>query len=442
MNEEFIKKVEYSLINDEADYFSPLPPSLPPPPQQLIREPSMFVNILYFFMFLFFLQTFFDKDHAISNYLEAQFNTNVLDRLNFYFYNENDLKNIENENSDKEQTPDDDAVTIKPPKIYEEKYLEEIKKLADEIIFTDVELARELEQQVIIRKTMEEKLNSDKKEIEKQLAYLEKKQNDIECGKDDVEDEDDNEDEDEDGYKKLDVIIEDRKQYTLANIQLEKDLYKKGQRLLEDKKIEDEEVNKLAREFILKERLDNLKNNIILEKTPLGNVVMFYNNARSSFEYYSDSTIPYRYLEVIARKYILTYKCKQIYVDMAQEIKEAEQKLEDKKQKQKDEEEKQKQKQEASGQGSVVKPVKNVFAKFKNYNKDTNIHAAVVPVDRPTAAKQTKPQEEKIVKERANRYSFEGKLANFNFLKKIDRKVVDKRYAVSFAEFKKMQKNQ
>ena len=441
MNEEFIKKVEYSLINDEADYFSPLPlpPSLPPPP--LIREPSMFVNILYFFMVLFFLQTFFDKDHAISNYLEAQFNTNVLDRLNFYFYNENDLKNIENENSDKEQTPDDDAVTIKPPKIYEEKYLEEIKKLADEIIFTDVELARELEQQVIIRKTMEDKLNSDKKEVEKQLAYLEKKQNDIECGKDDDEDYED-ECEDEDGYKKLDVIIEDRKQHTLANIQLEKDLYKKGQRLLEDKKIEDEEVNKLAREFILKERLDNLKNNIILEKTPLGNVVMFYNNARSSFEYYSDSTIPYRYLEVIARKYILTYKCKQIYVDMAQEIKEAEQKLEDKKQKQKDEEEKQKQKQEASGQGSVVKPVKNVFAKFKNYNKDTNIHAAVVPADRPTAAKQTKPQEEKIVKERANRYSFEGKLANFNFLKKVDRKVVDKRYAVSFAEFKKMQKNQ
>ena len=92
--------------------------------------------------------------------------------------------------------------------------------------------------------------------------------------------------------------------------------------------------------------------------------------------------------------------------------------------------------------GVFVKPVKNVFAKFKNYNKDTNIHAAVVPADRPTAAKQTKPQEEKIVKERANRYSFEGKLVNFNFLKKVDRKVVDKRYAVSFAEFKKMQKNQ
>ena len=36
--------------------------------------------------------------------------------------------------------------------------------------------------------------------------------------------------------------IEDRKQHTLANIQLEKDLYKKGQRLLEDKKIEDEET--------------------------------------------------------------------------------------------------------------------------------------------------------------------------------------------------------
>jgi len=83
---------------------------------------------------------------------------------------------------------------------------------------------------------------------------------------------------------------------------------------------------------------------------------------------------------------------------------------------------------------------KNVFAKFKKYNKDTSIKSAAVPLDRPAPAKQTTPQEDKIVKERANRYSFEGKLANFSFLKKVDRKVVDKRYAVSFSEFKRMQK--
>ena len=53
----------------------------------------------------------------------------------------------------------------------------------------------------------------------------------------------------------------------------------------------------------------------------------------------------------------------------------------------------------------------------------------------------TKNQANKVVKEKANRYSYEGKLINFNFLKKVDRKVVDKNYGMSFAEFKKSQKD-
>jgi hypothetical protein len=127
-------------------------------------------------------------------------------------------------------------------------------------------------------------------------------------------------------------------------------------------------------------------------------------------------------------------------VDMSKEIEEAEKKLAEKKQK---EEEKEREKEEQSKkQESQDAPqqAKNVFAKFKKYNKDTSIKSAAVPLDRPAPAKQTAPQEDKIVKERANRYSFEGKFANFSFLKKVDRKVVDKRYAISFSEFKRMQK--
>ena len=58
----------------------------------------------------------------------------------------------------------------------------------------------------------------------------------------------------------------------------------------------------------------------------------------------------------------------------------------------------------------------------------------------------TKEQEnEKIIlKERANRYTYEGKISNFNFLKKVERKIVYKKYAMTFADFKRMQnvKNQ
>jgi hypothetical protein len=54
----------------------------------------------------------------------------------------------------------------------------------------------------------------------------------------------------------------------------------------------------------------------------------------------------------------------------------------------------------------------------------------------------TKEQEKEkiLLKEKANRYTYEGKMVNCSFLKKIERKVVDKKYGFSFADFKKMQK--
>jgi len=434
MNEEFIKRIEYTPIEEpENSYISE-------PSNPISDTTTNFVTAISFGMFLLFLQHVLNNDSVYWNYFTDKIRDTVSNGLNYYFYNENSLDELEKENEEKtvEEEP------IAPPKPYEDKYLEEVKKLADEIVFTETELETELEQRIIIRKNMENKLNSDKVQVESQMAYFEKRLEELEAEKKTkVVEKKEKEEGEEDEETETEEEKKERIEQSIATIQNEQKLYKKAQELLEEKTIEDEDINKFAREFILKERLDNLKNCIVMEKTPVGNAIMFYNNSKSSFEYYSDSTLPYRYLEVIARKYILTYKCKQIFVDMEEEIKEAEKKLEEKKKK--EEEEKQKEQEEKdSGKSSTTteKPAKNVFAKFKNYNKDNSIKVAAVPMDRPATAKQTKPQEEKVIKERANRYSFEGKLANFNFLKKIDRKVVDKRYAVSFAEFKKMQKSQ
>jgi hypothetical protein len=434
MNEEFIKRIEYTPIEEpENSYISE-------PSNPISDTTTNFVAAISFGMFLLFLQHVLNNDSVYWNYFTDKIRDTVSNGLNYYFYNENSLDELEKENEEKtvEEEP------IAPPKPYEDKYLEEVKKLADEIVFTETELETELEQRIIIRKNMENKLNSDKVQVESQMAYFEKRLEELEAEKETkVVEKKEKEEGEEDEETETEEEKKERIEQSIATIQNEQKLYKKAQELLEEKTIEDEDINKFAREFILKERLDNLKNCIVMEKTPVGNAIMFYNNSKSSFEYYSDSTLPYRYLEVIARKYILTYKCKKIFVDMEEEIKEAEKKLEEKKKK--GEEEKQKEQEEKdSGKFSTTteKPAKNVFAKFKNYNKDNSIKVAAVPMDRPATAKQTKPQEEKVIKERANRYSFEGKLANFNFLKKIDRKVVDKRYAVSFAEFKKMQKSQ
>jgi hypothetical protein len=54
-----------------------------------------------------------------------------------------------------------------------------------------------------------------------------------------------------------------------------------------------EEYKKAEEIELNQERLEQLKNSILIETTPLGNVVMYYDTSRETFIYYSDSTIPY-----------------------------------------------------------------------------------------------------------------------------------------------------
>jgi hypothetical protein len=61
-------------------------------------------------------------------------------------------------------------------------------------------------------------------------------------------------------------------------------------------------------------------------------------------------------------------------------------------------------------------------------------------LNEPKKDKDGKP-ERFLLKERSNRYSYQGKLANFNILQKIDRKKVDKKYAMTFSDFKKLKFN-
>ena len=190
-----------------------------------------------------------------------------------------------------------------------------------------------------------------------------------------------------------------------------------------------------------KERVEGLKNSIIMERTPLGNVIMFYDNNREGFTYYTDNNIPYRFLETVARKYVIMHNCRCIFVDMDEELTNAKNKIEEKKRKRTEEEEENMRMKELK-QSIPLK--RDVFAKLKVYNKDTGLKVAGVLGEQKysTSKKPTEKDEENmILKEKANRYSCEGKIINFSFLKKVNRKDVDKKYATSFAEFKRMHLN-
>jgi len=180
---------------------------------------------------------------------------------------------------------------------------------------------------------------------------------------------------------------------------------------------------------------ESLKNNFVMETTPLGNVIMYYNNDKNGFVYYSDSTMPYRFLETVARKYITTFQCKDtsIYLDEIDEIDEIDEKIPLEKCKEIPSD---LQGNKMTGSNTTNKN-KNVFAKFKNYNHPNSIPSTSM-IAKKNPNKNT-TQSIKEVKENKNKYISEGKIINFSFIKKIDKKQIIKRLNMTFAEFKKMQ---
>jgi ABC-type oligopeptide transport system ATPase subunit len=178
-------------------------------------------------------------------------------------------------------------------------------------------------------------------------------------------------------------------------------------------------------------KVEDLFNSYILELTPLGNVIMRYNSKSETFDYFSDNAIPYRILETISRKYVLRNNCTPLYVDMEQSLKESEEKA---REREKETKERNLEKEKSSNK------TKNIFASFKSYNKQS-ISNNIQNIPPPRNGSNVRVENKEtltIIKEQANRYSHQGKIVNFDFLKKIDKKIVNKKLAMSFADFKAM----
>jgi hypothetical protein len=191
-----------------------------------------------------------------------------------------------------------------------------------------------------------------------------------------------------------------------------------------------------SNQFVIEERLKKLKNCFVMEYTPLGNVLMIYDSLRNTFKYYSDNTIPYRYLETVARKYVKVFNCRPIFVDMEEELKLWEDKLN------KEKEKKERETNLHKNQKQIpIEDKKQLFAKFKTYNKEGltgKVNIAPPPKNSIPNQKIEESQKDVLLKEKANMYTYDGKISNYSFLKKIDRKIVDKKYTMSFTEFKKL----
>lgn len=125
------------------------------------------------------------------------------------------------------------------------------------------------------------------------------------------------------------------------------------------------DANKLAE--ILKDPQNELekrwRSRILIENTPRGNVIMFYDVYKRGFSYYCDQAVmPYDIMNAVAMKYVLTFFCRDFFVD-SMVLPSHPKTEEDQNQTQVKEDQEKK--------TNVVKLDKQAFAKFKTYNTAT-----------------------------------------------------------------------
>lgn len=169
--------------------------------------------------------------------------------------------------------------------------------------------------------------------------------------------------------------------------------------------------------------------NVIREETPKGEVIMYYGHEMESFIYYSKTKeFPYKYLETLARKYVIMYDCKKLYVDIRKEYEKGLNKYKELKENKTPE-------GVTGGTGGTggeggggEKKKKQLFVCFKTYNRKGEVNAK---------------QKDKIyiLREKANRYSYRGKIEEY---KEEEHDIVNndivKDKNIDFSSFKKMNK--
>ena len=153
-----------------------------------------------------------------------------------------------------------------------------------------------------------------------------------------------------------------------------------------------------------------LSNRVLMETTPNGNVIMSYEYdkevpERSKFVYYTnDKTIPYKYLDTVARKYVYVYKCPEVYVYIKDEFAKVLNRIF-------------KEKKEEEIKQELQKKKDSVFASFKKYKNP-----------------QAKKQHILVTK---NKYKYLGTVEDYNktLLPKEEKSEVK---PISFSQFKQM----
>lgn len=183
----------------------------------------------------------------------------------------------------------------------------------------------------------------------------------------------------------------------------------------------------IQKEFYMKEEYDKLivqnnnilesswKHRILIEDSPFGNIIMFYNSYKQGFSYYSDENVPYIFLNAVAMKYVLKYFCRDFFIDNSivpksacspfLHIHEIEKSKEHNKK---------------------IDITKGPFAKFKTYKPEPKVF------DKDG----NKKKEKKIENFIKNKFIMCGKIYQFSPLQSVPKKAVIQDIPINYSSFK------
>lgn len=148
------------------------------------------------------------------------------------------------------------------------------------------------------------------------------------------------------------------------------------------------------------------------ETTPRGEIVMYYDAEKKTFNYYSNSkNIPYSTLDAVARKYVCLHKDPSIYIDIRDEIQKGREKCIKKVKHDKLKLEKNKNKN-----GILSSAKKSLFAAFKNYKTgQTGQRSVPVPKSLHNYDGNVKVEELVVIKDNINKFIYKGTLEQYEF---------------------------
>lgn len=205
----------------------------------------------------------------------------------------------------------------------------------------------------------------------------------------------------------------------------------------DDDAIDDNAFREIEQKMI-ERKLATCANNWMYENTPAGGLFMRYHADHEVFEYYSNHTIPYRYLDAAAMRYVVLFGCKPVFVDMDEEL----------------------ERTSKIGYRPTPKPEK-LTSKELTWNNRTytysgytawrassrsDYNSGMLSTFAKKKSVKTSPKnrganpKHKSLKEHANQYVCIGKMCEFHPLQKAP--VLDKNRKMTYAEYRKMMKAQ